>query len=321
MFSELLTIRNNESIRKLLGSYPHKPFNWAITPLQQDSLIDYFSGVVARVIENGGVAKTYVMGGELVGLCTSLPDKWASRELGVRTYHINHLLASGSVEAQTLIKGLLVRETTREIGNQTNVVARIPYTDVTSIKALENMGFEATQTSLVLAKDLEHAGPLGTELGDYEVRHGSMDDVELVIARAVREIPEGILGWDVNITDDVRQRVYLGWLRSYRATDNLLLAYDGSGPIGLIAKHIRGDTSGYLGFTFGSIDLVVTAPEYRGNGVVPRLMNESLLSFRNAGVRLAEVVAYSSDAPVVRFCQDNGFAAVESTLILTNLRN
>ncbi len=333
MFSELLTASTSEPMRRLLASSPCKPYSWALATEQQNgsgvdtavrrqnSLVDYLSDGIRQVVENGGIAKTYVMGGQMIGLCTTWQDDLASHQLGTRTFRIGHLLANGNSEARTLIKTLLVRETMREIGGRTGFVTQIPYTDVTSINVLEQAGFTATQTSILLAKDLLHENPGSGPNRTYEVGTATLDEVDELLHRTATEIPEGIVGWDIRLPSLTRAKVHRDWLRSYAEEQNLLVAHHHGEPVGLLARHIRTDTSPYLGFSIGSIDLVATMPEYRNNGVVTQLVSESLQRFRNEGVRFAEVIAYSKDAPVVRYCQSQGFAAVESSLVMVNWRN
>ncbi len=321
MFAELLNLENNRTMRQLLQSYPHKPFNWALVPGQENSQVDYITDSIRKAVESGGIAKTYNLGGTMVGLCVVRPDQWASRELSTRTYQIDHLIATGSPETRTLIKAMLLRETMRNIIGKVCFVTQVPYTDLASINALERMGFTATQTSLVMARDLSHHQSSARPEEIYEVQQASADDVDSILQETAGQIPTGIFGWDSRLPRSTMTKVYRDWLRNYASEQGLLLAQDRGRTVGLLAERIHSDATQFLGFSVGSIALIATIPEYRNNGVASQLMADSLHQFRNQGVRLAEVVAYAADTPTVQCCQSQGFVTVESTLTMVNWRN
>jgi len=321
VFAELLNIDECRPLQDLIRSYPHKPYNWALAKEQEGSLVDYVSHTISRTIDSGGIAKAYTMGSEILGLCVMRPDDWATRELHQRTFLLTHLIASGRPETQSLIKSMLLRDTIREIPGRACFVAQVPYTDFAGINALERMGFTATQTSVRMAKDLGQSEAAGAHPDDYEVEHIRPEGIDQILARTSGAIPEGILGWDAKLSHSAAERVHRDWLVNYAADHNLLLCQASGRPVGLLAEHVRDDVSGYLGFGVGSIDLVATIPEYRHNGVASRLIADSLAEFRSSGVRLAEVVAYSSDSGVVSTCQSRGFVTVQSTLTLVSWRN
>jgi len=321
MFAELLNTDQCRPLQELLRAYPHKPYNWALAGEQEGSLVDYVSHTISRTIESGGIAKAYTMGSEILGVCVMRPDEWAARELEERTFLLTHLIASGKPETQSLIKSMLLRDTLREIPGKACLVAQVPYTDFAGINALERMGFCATQTSVTLAKDLSRSDSTCPHQGDYEVERVRPDAIDQIMARTGSAIPEGILGWDAKLSQSAASRVHRDWLASYATEHNLLLCQASGRPVGLLAGHVRDDVSGFLGFGVGSIDLVATVPEYRHNGVASRLIADSLEQFRSDGVRLAELVTYSSDSGVVGTCQSHGFVTVQSTLTLVNWRS
>jgi ribosomal protein S18 acetylase RimI-like enzyme len=88
----------------------------------------------------------------------------------------------------------------------------------------------------------------------------------------------------------------------------------------LLAEHVRDETSRYLGFSVGTIDLVATVPEYRNNGVATTLVSSTLDLFRNRGARVAELTVHSTDTPSAHVYQSQGFVTVGSALTLTNWR-
>jgi len=320
MIAELLTTENDSLLTELLESSAPKPHDWAIDNDRPDSLVRHLSADIGRAVEAGGIAKSYIAGGQMLGLCVASPDDFASREIRARTYHIRYLLATGKPEAQTLVKSLLVRDTMREVGGRTCYVAHLPTTDLAGINALERMGFSATQTALTLARDLDHYEDASVSR-PYEVHEADPNEVDGMLRATATQIPGGLLGWDLRLPRAVSNRVYGDWLRTYASSHSLLVASHDGNTVGLLAEHVRADTTGTLGFDIGSVDLVATAPEYRNNGVVPQLMTDTLADFRQRGVRIAEVTTCATEFPIIRYCQRQGFLTVENTLILTNWRN
>jgi ribosomal protein S18 acetylase RimI-like enzyme len=260
------------------------------------------------------------MGGKALGLCVADTDEWASRELQERVYRITHLMALGHPEAQVLIKSMLLQEMMRTVPRRGVVVADMPYADLTSVNALERMGFTATQTSLHLARDLDSAETDATAAADYEVESLNADDVSLVLAGIPVEMPSGFLGWDSKLPHGAATRVHSDWLKSCALDRNLLMARDHGRPVGILAEHLRSDTTPYLGFPVGTIDLVATIPEYRHNGVAGRLVLKSLEQFQTQGAKLVELRIHSADTPVAHTYQSQGFTTIGSSLTLASWR-
>ena len=321
MFAELLTADRSGPMKEILDAYQFKPYGWALNANPIGGVMEYLRNQIAQSIDCGGIVKTYLLGGKVVGMCAATPDDWASRELGRRTYRLSHLMALGRPDAQVLIKTMVLHETLRTIPNRHVLVADMPYTDLTSINALERVGFTATQTSLRLARDLSDADCTATGNGNYEVESVEPDDVDLALSSVPVEIPDGFLGWDSHLPHWSATRVHNNWLKTYAHTRSLLLARDHGRPVGMLAEHVLTDTTPYLGFSVGSIDLVVTTPEYRNNGVAGRLVSSSLERFKSQGARLAELTIHSADTPVARNYQAQGFVTVGGSLTLASWRH
>lgn len=335
MIAELLTVERSEAIRELLASYPFKPHteiaricsDTGQTDAErkrhagpsEDALLDLFISSIGRAVESGGIARAYCTDHRIVGLCVTELDDWASQVLGRRAARISHLLAQGRPEVQTIIKQLMLRETMRSTPGGTVMVARVPYVDLTSISALESCGFTATQTSVVLARELEECLPDSTDVGHYEVAAASPDDVD-GFDDAAFGIPGGFLGWDAGLPRTTATRVHRDWLRTYARESRLLVARDHGEPVGLLAECIRTEIEPALGFRIGSVDLVKTVLSYRENGVATRLIGRSLELFHAEGARVAELTVDSADMPVVSSCRAQGFATVGSLITLVNRR-
>jgi ribosomal protein S18 acetylase RimI-like enzyme len=286
-----------------------------------ESLVEYLRSQIAHDIESGGMVKTYYLGGKVVGLCATCPDGWASQELRRRAHRVTQLMALGKTEAQLLIKTLLLNEALRDLTGASCLVAHVPYSDLTSINALERAGFVATQTSLVLARDLENAEADTTADSGYDIATVNDDDFDRVLRQACMEIPDGFLGWDSGLPQGTVTRIHNDWLRSYAHEKNLKVASDHGRPVGLLAERVQTDTTPALGFSVGAIDLVATVAEYRNNGVAGRLVMDTLRGFKADGVRLAELKVHSAFTPAAAAFQANGFAPVGSTVTMTNWRH
>ncbi len=317
MFAELLNLENCDSLKKFMASQPHRPFGWALPPERQRAVVDYLLHGVQEAIDAGGFAKAYDLGGEMVGLCVTRPDNWASHELGVRTFRVTHLFAAGSPEMQTIVKAMLVRETVRSAPGRVCFVAQLAHTDLSGLNALERTGFIATQSTVVMALDLLDYQSRSTPEVGYEVERARPGELAGFLEATAAEVPDGILGWDYHLPAPTKSRVHRDWLASY-ATQELLLASDSGRPAGLLAGHVREEAVRYLGFGVGTVDFVAAAPEYRNNGVALRLVSDSLDMFKSRGVRLAVVVARPGDESLLRYCQTCGFATVETTVTLAN---
>lgn len=321
MFAELLTADRSGPMKEILDAYPFKPYGWALNADPVGGVMEYLRSQLAQTIDRGGMVKTYLLGGKVVGMCAATPDDWASREMNQRTYRLSHIMALGRPDAQLLIKTMVLQETMRTIPGRHIVVADIPFTDLTSINALERVGFTATQTSLRLARDLADADCTVTGSCDYEIESVEPDDVDLALSGEPVEFPDGFLGWDSRLPHGSATRVHNDWLQTYAHAGSLLLARDHGRPVGMLAEHVLTDTTPYLGFAVGSIDLVATAPAYRNNGVGGRLVTRSLEHFKSQGARLAELTIHSADTPVARNYQAQGFMTVGSSLTLASWRH
>jgi ribosomal protein S18 acetylase RimI-like enzyme len=322
MFAELLTLDRSDPVSELLDSYPFKPYGWTRAGQTTGNLMDYLRSQIAKTVEKGGIVKTYCLGGRPIGMCAVSADRWASHELRTQAYRISHIMALGKPEAQMIVKTLLLQEALRSIPGNTCTVAQIPYSDLTSINALERLGFAATQTSLLMARQLADAdADIGAAGGDYDIASVNANDIDRMLDRTPVEIPNGFLGWDSGMSRSTATRVHRDWLRSYAHEHSLFLASDHGRPVGLLAEHVRTDTSPFLGFSVGSIDMVATIAEYRHNGVAGRLVTDSLRQFRSAGAGLAELTIHSADTPVAHSYQAQGFVTVGSSLTLTNWRH
>jgi len=308
-------------MKDILDAYPFKPYGWALSADSAGGVMEYLRSQIAQSIDLGGIVKTYMLGNKVVGMCAATPDDWASRELGRRTYRVSHLMALGDLNAQVLVKTIVLRETMRTIPNRHVVVADIPYTDLTSINALERVGFTATQTSQHLARDLANAACTATGNNEYEIEQVEPDHVDLALRGVPVEIPSGFLGWDSRLSHGSATRIHNDWFRTYASTRSLLLARDHGRPVGVLAEHVLTDTTPYLGFSVGTIDLVATIPEYRNNGVAGRLVTRSLEQFKSQGARLAELTIHSGDTPFARNYQAQGFMTVGSSLTLASWRH
>lgn len=321
MFAELLTADRSGPLQELLASYPHKPYGWTAEKRTSTDVAEYMRSRIARIIDRGGIAKTYCLGGHIAGMCTVSPDEWATRELQTRTFHISHLMALGNAETQWIIKSMLLKELMQGLPRRSVLVAEMPYGDLTSINALERLGFTATQTSLHLARELDDARTDSTEPCPYDIETADLDTIDTALAGVPVEIPEGFLGWDSRLPHGSALRVRNDWLRGYARNHNLLMARDHGRPVGFLAEHLHRDTTRYIGYPVGSIDLVATLPEYRSNGVSGRLVHQSLDGFRSRGARFAELTIHSSDTPAAHAYQSQGFVTIGSTLTLAHWWN
>ena len=335
MFAELLTVERSEVFRDLLASYPFKPYAEGAlfsgktrketkngkepAKTWEESLLSLLVASIGRAVESGGIARVYCADKKVVGLCVTELDDWASRVLGRRAARVSHLMALGRPEVQTIIKQLILSQTLRETPRGTVLVARVPYVDLSSINALERCGFTATQTSIVMARELEESLPDSTPLGHYEIAAAGPDDVD-EFDDAEFDINGGFLGWDAGLPCTVAARVHRDWLRVYARERRLLMARDHGEPVGLLAECLKTETEPPLGFRVGSIDLVKTANSYRENGVATDLISRGLAAFRGEGARLAELTVDSMDVPLIRSCQSLGFMTVGSSLTLVNRR-
>lgn len=336
MFAELLTVERNDLMRDLLATYPYKPYLWALGKEREGAVDNYILSQINEAVKAGGIARTYYLDGRVQGLCVIKPDHLATRELNIRAYRITHLLAMGKPDVQMLIKNLLIRETLRTLPKNSCVVARCPYSDLTSINALESCGFFTTHTALVLAKDLTNNDWLTTPAEDYEVTPLDPNYIDN-FDESVLDIPEGILGWDVNLPRRVLSKVHRDWLRTYAAptpvtavqskatasatksngvNQAVFAAVDHGRIVGIVAERTKPYASHAFGFNVGSIDILTTAPEYRGNGVATQLLKESLNQFAQNGVRVAELIVHSSDGVQSHSYQEMGFFTVGTTLTL-----
>ncbi len=338
MFAELLTVERSEIMRELFEAYEFKPYYWALGNDREkhNAAIDILVRDIARILTQGGFAHGYYIGKRVVGLCVVKSDPLASNILRAPAYRIAHIIALGKPETQLIIKQLLIQETLRTIPDSVCLVARCPYADITTINALERCGFITTNTALVFARELNESDWMLTPEENYEIHTAQPDEIDN-FDTTVLDIPEGTLGWDLNLPPRFLSKVHKDWLRIYAgrqtvastetvpqiapdANHALLVAQEHGRPVGLLAERIRPDTTNLLGFSVGSIDLITTAPEYRTNGVSTALIQKSLNSFSRAGARIAQLVVHSNDGAGVQTYQKMGFSTVGSWVTMALCR-
>lgn len=338
MFAELLTVERNELMGDLLENYQFKPYIWALGRERKNAAENYILSQINEVVKSGGIARAYYLGGKVQGLCVIKPDTLATYELHLRTFQITHLLAMGKPDVQLFIKTLLLRETIRGLPKNLCIIARCPYSDLTSVNALESCGFFTTHTALILAKDLANNDWLTTPPEDYEVTPLKPEQLDS-FDELTFDIPKGVLGWDVNLPPKILSKIHRDWLRTYAATaktptacsspveiessfpartQTLLAAYDRGRVVGIVAERTKSTARNLLGFNVGVIDILATAPEYHGNGVSSKLINESLNQFAQNRVQVVKLLLHSGDSfqSQSQFYQQMGFFTVDTTLTL-----
>lgn len=336
MFAELLTVERNELMRDLFETYPFKPYIWALGRERENAAENYILSQINETVKAGGIARAYYLGSKVQGLCVIRPDTIATHELHLQAFRITHLLAMGKPDVQLLIKSLLLRETIRSLPKNVCIIARCPYSDLTSVNALESYGFFTTHTALILAKDLSNNDWLTTPAEDYEVTPLKPEHLDS-FDELTFDIPEGVLGWDINLPPKILSKIHRDWLRTYASTaktqtvcsstveieysfpahtQTLLAAYDGGRVVGIVAERTKSTARNLFGFNVGVIDILATAPEYRGNGVSSKLIKESLNQFAQNRVQVAELLLHSGDGFQSQFYQQMGFFTVGTTLTL-----
>ncbi len=338
MFAELLTIERSKIMRDLLESYEFKPYYWILRDdkAKHDTAIEILVQDIARILNHGGFAHGYYMGKRVVGLCVVKSDPLASEVLRAPAYRIAHIIALGKSETQLIIKQLLIQETLRTIPNSICLVARCPYADLTTINALEKCGFITSNTNLLFARELNDGDWMVTPEENYEIHIALPDEVD-EFDTTILDIPEGTLGWDLKLPPRFLSKVHKDWLRIYASRNGfpdgktalqptsdsdhaLLVAQEHGRPVAVLAERIRPETTKFLGFSVGSIDLITTAPEYRTNGVSTALIQKSLTSFSQAGVKIAQLIVNASEGIKVQQYQQMGFFAVGTWVTMVHCR-
>ena len=305
----------------LLEAYPFKPYAHYGDRVSEEALQQLFLARVEASIKGNAHSALWVPGLDgALALAAWTRLAWDSQHLGVGAGRLDYLVASGHYEDQYTVKEAMLPAVLEACADQgiRHLTARLHASDLSSIHLLEQHGFITVDGILAFSLDIEDTRwPSPSE--SFEVRLSRPEDIEQVKAIARSSFVYDRFHSDHRIPKAVADELHAVWLENSclgKATDAVVVAAEKGRILGFVTCKIVRQTTQYLGLTIGTIVLVATATDARGQGVAKATTYGALDWFREQGVDIVEVGTQLRNIPASRLYEACGFRLVASSLSL-----
>lgn len=305
----------------LLEAYPFKPYAHYGHRVGEKALQQLFlARVEASIKSNAHSALRIPRPDGAQGLAGWTRLAWDSQQLGVGAGRLDYLIASGDYKDQyrakeALLTGVLEACADQEIRHLT---ARLHASDLSGIHLLERRGFITVDGILTFSLNLQDAH-WPSPPADLEIRLSRPEDIEQIKAIARSSYVYDRFHSDPHIPKAVADELHAVWLENSclgMAADAVVVATENGRILGYVTCKIDRHTTQYLGLTIGTIVLVATAADARGQGVAKAVTYGALDWFRDQGVDIVEVGTQLRNIPASRLYEACGFRLVASSLSL-----
>ncbi len=318
----------------LLEAYPFKPYAHYARQVGEAALRKLFLSRVKSTLTGDTHSAFWIRGpNSALGLVACTRLAWDSQQLGV------DLIASGGYKDQYRAKGALLMTVLEACADQgiRHLSARVNASDLSSIHLLEQHGFITVDGILTFSLELSPPRREDTKQTnkkaknplclsafvvpdkEFEVRISQPEDIEQIKAIARSSYVYDRFHFDPRIPKAVADELHAVWLENSclgKAADAVFVATENCRILGFVTCKIDHQTTEYLGLTIGTIILVATATEARGQGVAKAITYRALDWFRDQGVEIVEVGTQLRNISASRLYEACGFRLVTSSLSL-----
>jgi dTDP-4-amino-4,6-dideoxy-D-galactose acyltransferase len=250
-------------------------------------------------------------GREALGVACWTHLEWDSEQLGMPAARVDLLVSAGGYQEALERKTSLLRTAVEEcrLRGVRYLTARVSAADLSTVHALARSGFDLVDGILTFSMTLGQAGPR-TARGDLELRPFEPGDLEQILAIARDAYTCDRFHADRSLPEGIADRLYAAWVRrccSGEEADAVVVAARNGRVLAYVTCKIV-PSSGREGTPrAGSIGLVATAGEARGQGIARAALDGALDWFRTQNVHTVEVGTQMQNMPACRLYEQNGF--------------
>lgn len=281
-------------LKPLLKAYKLKPFSW-LGGIREDNLLRYLGKQIDALLGDKDKNKVIIAQskGKVEGLATLSEVLWDSQYFGFKVAKMGYLLAKGGYQEEVKIKDKLLSFIFK-ICQEEKVKflnLRVDTAELSSIQTLEENGFHLITTELMFAWDKEKyesyqfkKGTPPCKVRDY--REGDLP----ALLKLAKYFTTNRLYQDSHIPEDKARGVYKEWVKNasygtFSGNDLVLVGEREKRIVGFTTAKIDDSLSYDLGVKLGVPGLVGVDPQFRGLGISPYIMGETIKSlFRKTDI-------------------------------------
>jgi len=246
---------------------------------------------------------------------------WDTEQLGLRVGKLDFVK---SVRRQNISEEMLahfIETVLKKIQAELKleyIITRIKASDVALSMALEINGFRIIDGILTFMRDLNQAPPVEENINkNLIVEFGCQDRVEEIIKLAEKMYIYDRFHNDPLIPKERADKLHGVWLDNSckkRVVDEVIIGVLNGKLAGFVTCKLHRKLEEITGLKVGTIVLVGTSPEFRGQSVAYTLTIESLKWFKRKGIRFVEVGTQISNIPASRLYEKAGFKLINTSL-------
>lgn len=308
----------------LLAAWPLHPYSAYAAEFDAGAYGRFRERRVRKSLSNPHARMSVARSGDSISgsACWSfLP--WDTEQLGVSTARLEWLVSAGGYDEARQEKAELLRATLAQCRSEgiRYLIARMHAADLTSIHALEQNGFELIDGIQTFSRRLDRTAEWRVE-GGYRIRRYEPQDLEEILAIARSSYVFDRFHMDAFLSREAADAVNERWVENSclgRAADAVIVALEGSLPVGYVTAKIDSEAGQELGVRFGTIGMVATAPALRGRGVARAATCGALQWFAQQGVDVVEVGTQLCNIAAGRLYEQCGFRLAANSLTFRKL--
>ena len=310
-----------EACVPLLKSHPFKPYAHYADRAGEVSIEQFFVARVRTSIEADGYSALWVRGPDgALALAVWTRLGWDSERLGYGAGWLHYLVAAGDYQQRWDLEESLLKAVLENCARQgiRHLSARVSALDLITIHLLEQYGFAIMDGILTFSLDI-HDGCFPTEFEGLSVRLSQLEDIEQIKEIARTSYVHDRFHSDPLIPKEVADNIYAEWMENSclgKVADAVIVAERDGCVLSYATCKVDHQATEYLGFGIGTIVLVATATEARGQGLARATTYGALNWFRQHGVQIVEVGTQLQNIPAARLYESCGFKLVASSLSL-----
>jgi len=311
---------DRESVANLLRTRQEDSHEPPLLRFASEAALERELGLLANDESFGTVTRN---GSQILGLACWTRLGWDSDQLGVPAGKIDFLVASGGYEEALGRKSSLLRNVIEEcrLRGIRYLTARVSAGELSTIHALGQAGFDLVDGILTFSARLSEASRQPVN-NDLEVRLFHSRDLEQMLAIARTAYTLDRFHADRTLPPGVADRLYAAWVRrscSGQEADAVVVAARRGRVLGYVTCKLRRDVGAGGKPPVGSIVLVATAEEARGQGVASAALQGALDWFRDQGVETVEVGTQMQNVAACRLYERYGFKMARMSLTYRRL--
>ncbi len=311
---------DRESVADLLRTRQEDGYDPPVLRLSSEAALERDLGLLSSDESFGTVTRN---GSQILGLACWTRLGWDSEQLGIPAARLDLLVASGGYEEALARKSSLLKTVTEEcrLRGIRYLTARVSASELSTIHALGQAGFDQVDGILTFSARLGEAAQQPVN-GGLEARLFRARDMEQILAIARTAYTCDRFHADRSLAPGVADRLYAAWVRrscSGQEADAVVVATKRSRVLGYATCRLRRDAGAGGKPPVGTIVLVATSEEARGQGVGSATLSGAFDWFRDQGVETVEVGTQMQNVGACRLYERCGFKMARMSLTYRRL--